>query len=164
MLPCMYCGCRAGYTCLPTYLSTKVHFYASGRNEGEIAGAFVENYLLEKSRVVGACAAGRSYTYYDFYTSTTYYGHTDSPGKSQQGERSYHIFYQLAISQIWAPALSLQPAEAYRYLASCTTVPSIDDAADFEEVSTAFTAMGFSGDDVQVSKHISREVSRCRAS
>ena len=125
MLPCMYCGCRAGYTCLPTYLSTKVHFYASGRNEGEIAGAFVENYLLEKSRVVGACAAGRGHTHYDFYTSTTYYGHTDSPGKSQQGERSYHIFYQLAISQIWAPALSLQPAEAYRYLASCTKVLGI---------------------------------------
>ena len=100
----------------------EVHFYASGRNEGEIAGAFVENYLLEKSRVVG---------------------------KSQQGERSYHIFYQLAISQIWAPALSLQPAEAYRYLASCTTVPSIDDVADFEEVSAAFTAMGFSSEDLQ---------------
>ena len=26
----------------------EVHFFASGRNEGEIAGAFVENYLLEK--------------------------------------------------------------------------------------------------------------------
>ena len=75
----------------------EVHFYASGRNEGEIAGAFVENYLLEKSRVVG---------------------------KSQKGERSYHIFYQLAISG-WAPALSLDGAEAYRYLASCTKVLGI---------------------------------------
>jgi hypothetical protein len=28
-------------------------------------------------------------------------------------------------------------------------VPSIDDAADFAEVSTAFSAMGFSSEDVQ---------------
>ena len=98
-----------------------MHFYPSGLHEGQIAGAFVENYLLEKSRVVG---------------------------KSQQGERSYHIFYQLACSG-WAVTLSLQPAESYRYLASCTTVPSIDDAADFEEMSAAFTAMGFSQEDVQ---------------
>ena len=60
----------------------EVHFFNSGMHEGSIAGAFVENYLLEKSRVVG---------------------------KSQQGERSYHIFYQLCRSS-WAPALSLQAA------------------------------------------------------
>ena len=39
---------------------TEVHFYASGRNEGEIAGAFVENYLLEKSRVVGKSQRGEA--------------------------------------------------------------------------------------------------------
>ena len=37
-----------------------MHFYASGRNEGEIAGAFVENYLLEKSRVVGKSQRGEA--------------------------------------------------------------------------------------------------------
>ena len=44
----------------------ELHFFRSGLNEGAIAGASVENYLLEKSRVV-------------------------MQGK---GERSYHIFYQ----------------------------------------------------------------------
>ena len=40
-------------------------------------------------------------------------------------------------------------------------MPSIDDVADFEEVSAAFTAMGFSSEDLQVSKliQVSSEVS-----
>ena len=73
------------------------------------------------------------------------------------------LFYQLAISE-WAPSLSLENAASYRYLASCTHVPSIDDAADFEAMSTAFTAMGFSGEDVQarapaISPYISGDIS-----
>ena len=112
-------------------------------------------------------------------------------GKSQQGERSYHIFYQVRVGyrvrvrvrvglansnpSILLPArdlgglsLSLENAASYRYLASCTHVPSIDDAADFEAMSTAFSAMGFSSEDVQarasaecLSGSVVRRVGQC---
>ena len=65
------------------------------------------------------------------------------------------LFHQLAISA-WAPSLSLESAASYRYLASCTHVPSIDDAADFEAMSTAFSAMGFSQEDVQARAPVAR--------
>ena len=101
----------------------EVHFHRSGLHEGSISGAFIENYLLEKSRLV-------------------------SQGKN---ERSYHIFYQLCASA-WAPPLSLSEASNYRYLAAsgCTSVPTIDDHADFDEVVEAMAEMGFSQEDVQV--------------
>ena len=101
----------------------EVHFHSSGPHEGSIAGAFVENYLLEKSRVIA---------------------------QMQPGERSYHIFYQLCASS-WAPSLSLGSAEEFSYLfaSGCTTVSSVDDAADFQVVLSAFTAMNFSQEDIQ---------------
>ena len=91
-------------------------------HEGAIAGAFVENYLLEKSRVVA---------------------------KMQRGERSYHIFYQLCMSS-WAASLSLSSADQFAFLAAsgCASVPGVDDAEDFDVVMSALTAMGFSQEDV----------------
>lgn len=101
----------------------EVHFATSGRHEGQVAGAFIENYLLEKSRLVS----------------------------QQENERSYHVFYQLCASP-WASALTLQSgAEAFRFLAAsgCTSVAGIDDASDFDEVVEALTAMGLGQEDVQ---------------
>ena len=102
----------------------EVHFHKAGMHEGSISGAFIENYLLEKSRLVS----------------------------QQPNERSYHIFYQLCASAEWAPPLSLSGgAEGFRYLAQsgCTTVPTIDDQHDFGEVVEALVDMGFEQDDVQ---------------
>ena len=99
----------------------ELHFYMSGAREGQVAGAFVEDYLLEKSRVTGVAAR----------------------------ERSYHIFYQLCASP-WAPALSLGSADCYPNLGADAGAPcAIDDVTDFEELLDAMTAMGFTQEDCQ---------------
>ena len=96
----------------------EIHFQVGGAHDGQISGAFVENYLLEKSRVVG---------------------------QMQPGERSYHLFYQLCASE-WADALSLGSdpmAFALLSRSGCTSIAGVDDAEAMHEVLLAFTSMGF---------------------
>eukprot|EP00941_MAST-03F_sp_MAST-3F-sp1_P004877 g4877.t1 len=89
-------------------------------SRGKIAGARAENYLLEKCRVI----------------------------KQADGERNYHIFYQLFSSQRMKQRYKLTNGpESFRYLSSnCFTADGIDDSKDFEEMQTAMVSLGFSKD------------------
>ncbi len=112
-----------------------IEYYMNPLEGGQIVGAQIENYLLEKSRIALQGA----------------------------GERSYHIFYQLTSSQYGAQLGLLEPT-AYRTLLGgaslearsregdstpplqTVTADGVDDAADFDEVFDAFQALGFDMD------------------
>ncbi|KAJ7518383.1 hypothetical protein O6H91_21G066400 [Diphasiastrum complanatum] len=88
---------------------------------GRICGAKIQTYLLEKSRVV----------------------------QQAQGERSYHVFYQLCAGA--DPSLrvhvNLKAASQYRYLnqSECLVIDNVDDADLFQSMLSAM-------DVVQISK------------
>uniref|UniRef100_A0A6S8C1X6 Myosin motor domain-containing protein n=1 Tax=Aureoumbra lagunensis TaxID=44058 RepID=A0A6S8C1X6_9STRA len=95
----------------------QVHF----DERGSISSAHIENYLLEKSRVVSLA----------------------------KDERSYHIFYQLIISN--SNTLPLEnDASKHTYLAQsrCFKVKNIDDKADFKDVSTSLQQLAFTDNEV----------------
>ena len=96
----------------------EVHFDGLGRT---ITSASIENFLLEKSRVV----------------------------RQQENERNYHIFYQLCSSDDQSRILGLEDAASYRYLAggNCIRVKGMDDNLEFEDVETAFNHLDFSVDE-----------------
>lgn len=89
---------------------------------GKISGAKIQTFLLEKSRVV-QCA---------------------------EGERSYHIFYQLCAG---APAalrekLNLKSVEDYKYLRQSNyTIMGVDDAEQFRNVMEALDVVHVTKDD-----------------
>ncbi|KAK9000828.1 hypothetical protein V6N11_081312 [Hibiscus sabdariffa] len=86
---------------------------------GKISGAKIQTFLLEKSRVV-QCA---------------------------EGERSYHIFYQLCAG---APQkLNLKDVDEFKYLnqSNCYSIPGVDDAEQFHIVKEALDVVHVSKED-----------------
>jgi myosin heavy subunit len=94
-------------------------------SNGGITGGGIINYLLEKSRVVG----------------------------QTQGERNYHIFYQLLAAGDADPELQerlkLQDPELFSLTgqSGCIHVEGISDEKDFEELMEALTVVHFSDDE-----------------
>ncbi|KAJ0251477.1 Myosin-4 [Hirschfeldia incana] len=85
--------------------------------KGKICGAKLETFLLEKSRVV----------------------------QLSNGERSYHIFYELCAgaSPVLKERLKLKSANEYNYLnqSNCLTIDRIDDAQKFHKLMDAFNTV-----------------------
>ena len=94
-------------------------------SRGELIGAKINVYLLEKVRV----------------------------GTQQEGERNYHIFYQLlaGASPDEKARWGLKSPRHYRFLnqSTCTTLKEVSDAEEFAVTRSAMATMGIAGEDAE---------------
>jgi myosin-1 len=92
---------------------------------GDPVGGRVTNYLLEKSRVVGP----------------------------SQGERNFHIFYQICAGSSAQDKQNycIEKPDYYYYLScsNCYQVPGIDDNADYREMMEAMQTVGVTHEEIQ---------------
>ena len=88
--------------------------------KGQIVGASIIKYLLEKTRVV----------------------------HQSVGERNYHIFYQMCANDEWSSKLGLMAPEEYLYLnqSGCYEIDGVDDSADMDDVVSALLTIGVEED------------------
>lgn len=88
--------------------------------DGNIKGAQIEQYLLEKSRIVS----------------------------QSQNERNYHIFYAMlaGLSKEEKKRWELEDASKYHYLSQggCLTLPGKNDAKEFADIRSAMQVLSFS--------------------
>lgn len=90
--------------------------------QGKISGAKVVNYLLEKSRVV----------------------------HQGQGERNYHIFYQVCAGAMSNFKLALDDPSYFNYLnqSGCMDVPGMDDEHEYQEVLESMQKLKFTNEEI----------------
>lgn len=97
-----------------------IHF----NKQGVIEGARIEQYLLEKSRIVGQA----------------------------QDERNYHVFYCMlaGLAKDEKHKLELQDASKYYYLTQggCITCEGRDDATEFADIRSAMKVLMFSDQEI----------------
>ncbi|XP_059980805.1 myosin-16 [Lagenorhynchus albirostris] len=97
----------------------RIHFGTTGK----LAGADIESYLLEKSRVISQQAA----------------------------ERGYHIFYQILSNKkpelVESLLLVPNPKEYFWVSQGVTTVDNMDDGEELQVTDVAFGVLGFSSEE-----------------
>ena len=96
----------------------EIHF----DNRGQIASSKMDNYLLEKSRLV----------------------------RQQKNERNFHIFYQLFSDPAMKTKYKLRNPSDFFYMAQsgCVQVPGIDDAKEFDAALRALRSLNFSDEQI----------------
>lgn len=111
-------------------------------NNSSRFGKFIEIWFDDNNIIVGS-------------SNTTYILEKSRVVFQEKDERNYHVFYQLlkgaspdVLAEFRLTELAKQP-ELVNYInqSGCITIDDVDDAADFEEMSSSFADIGFAAED-----------------